>query len=101
MLLTALLIIGPAVLVMLGLGELYIHFGSSAQVQLVLLEIDAVVVGIVGQAAVETPRRPERRARLLDFPGCPLSLDLLDQCDRSGQRRARLQRKGAGLAHHG
>ncbi len=51
MLTAALFFIGPAVLIMLGLGELYRHFGASHQVQLVLLGMDAAVVGIVAQAA--------------------------------------------------
>jgi chromate transporter len=52
MLLAALLFIGPAVLIMLGLGELYRHVGTNHQIQLVLLGMDAAVVGIVAQAAV-------------------------------------------------
>jgi chromate transporter len=53
MLLAALLFIGPAVLVMLGLAELYLHIGVDRQVQLVLLGVDAAVVGIVARAAVD------------------------------------------------
>jgi chromate transporter len=53
MLLAALLFIGPAVLVMLGLAELYLHIGADRQVQLVLLGVDAAVVGIVARAAVD------------------------------------------------
>jgi chromate transporter len=52
MLLTALLFIGPAVLLMLGLGELYRHYGANHQVQLVLLGMDAAVVAIVARAAI-------------------------------------------------
>jgi chromate transporter len=51
MLTAALLFIGPAVLIMLGLGELYRHAGANRQIQLVLLGMDAAVVGIVAQAA--------------------------------------------------
>lgn len=53
MLMAALLFIGPAVLIMLGLAELYLHFGANHQVQLVLLGVDAAVVGIVARAAVD------------------------------------------------
>ncbi|HWF58530.1 MAG TPA: chromate efflux transporter, partial [Candidatus Dormibacteraeota bacterium] len=53
MLLAALLFIGPAVLVMLGLAELYLHVGADRHVQLVLLGVDAAVVGIVARAAVD------------------------------------------------
>lgn len=53
MLMAALLFIGPAVLIMLGLAELYLHVGANHQVQLVLLEVDAAVVGIVARAAVD------------------------------------------------
>ncbi len=53
MLMAALLFIGPAVLVMLGLAELYRNFGANHQVQLVLLGVDAAVVGIVARAAVD------------------------------------------------
>jgi chromate transporter len=53
MLLAALLFIGPAVLVMLGLAELYLHVGADRSVQLVLLGVDAAVVGIVARAAVD------------------------------------------------
>jgi chromate transporter len=52
MLMAALLFIGPAVLLMLGLGELYRQVGANHQVQLVLLGMDAAVVGIVARAAV-------------------------------------------------
>ena len=51
MLTAAVLFIGPAVLIMLGLGELYRHVGANHQIQLVLLGMDAAVVGIVAQAA--------------------------------------------------
>jgi chromate transporter len=53
MLLAALLFIGPAVVMMLGLAELYLHFGGDRRVQLVLLGVDAAVVGIVARAAVD------------------------------------------------
>jgi chromate transporter len=53
MLLAALLFIGPAVLVMLGLAELYLRIGPDRHVQLVLLGVDAAVVGIVARAAVD------------------------------------------------
>jgi chromate transporter len=53
MLMAALLFIGPAVLIMLGLAELYLRFGANHQVQLVLLGVDAAVVGIVARAAVD------------------------------------------------
>ena len=53
MLMAALLFIGPAVLIMLGLAELYRHVGANHQVQLVLLGVDAAVVGIVARAAVD------------------------------------------------
>jgi chromate transporter len=53
MLLAALLFIGPAVLIMLGLSEVYLHVGANHQVQLVLLGVDAAVVGIVARAAVD------------------------------------------------
>ncbi len=52
MLWAALLFIGPAVLIMLGLGELYRHVGTNHQIQLVLLGMDAAVVGIVAHAAL-------------------------------------------------
>ena len=52
MLAAATLFIGPAVLIMLGLGELYRHVGANHQVQLVLIGMDAAVVGIVAQAAI-------------------------------------------------
>lgn len=53
MLLAALLFIAPAVLVMLGLGELYLHFGAARRVQEVLLGVDAAVVGVVARAALD------------------------------------------------
>jgi chromate transporter len=53
MLLAALLFIGPAVLIMLGLAEVYLHVGANHQVQLVLLGVDAAVVGIVARATVD------------------------------------------------
>jgi chromate transporter len=53
MLVAASLFIGPAVLIMLGLGELYRHAGSSHQLQLILIGVDAGVVGIVARAAVD------------------------------------------------
>lgn len=53
MLLAAVLFIGPAVLVMLGLAELYLHIGPDRHVQLVLLGVDAAVVGIVARAAID------------------------------------------------
>ena len=53
MLLAALLFIGPAVLIMLGVAELYLHYGANHQVQLVLLGVDAAVVGIIARAAVD------------------------------------------------
>jgi chromate transporter len=53
MLMAALLFIGPAVLIMLGLAELYRHVGANHQVQLALLGVDAAVVGIVARAAVD------------------------------------------------
>jgi chromate transporter len=77
MLLTALLFIGPAVLVMLGLAELYIHFGSSAQVQLVLLGIDAAVVGIVARAAVDLSALGRRGIVELGIAAAALAAGLL------------------------
>jgi chromate transporter len=77
MLLTALLFIGPAVLVMLGLAELYIHFGSSAQVQLVLLGIDAAVVGIVARAAVDLSALGRRGIVELAIAAAALAAGLL------------------------
>jgi chromate transporter len=53
MLLAALLFIGPAVVIMLGLAELYLHYGANHQVELVLLGVDAAVVGIIARAAVD------------------------------------------------
>ncbi|MGA7989099.1 MAG: chromate efflux transporter [Candidatus Dormiibacterota bacterium] len=53
MLMAALLFIGPAVLIMLGLAEFYRHVGANHQVQLVLLGVDAAVVGIVARAALD------------------------------------------------
>jgi chromate transporter len=52
MLAAALLFIGPAVLIMIGLGEVYQHVGANHQVQLALLGMSAAVVGIVAQAAI-------------------------------------------------
>jgi chromate transporter len=52
MLMAALLFITPAVLIMLGLGELYRHAGANHQVQLVLIGMEAAVVGIVARAAI-------------------------------------------------
>jgi chromate transporter len=65
MLLAALLFIGPAVLIMLGLAEVYRHVGANHQVQLVLLGVDAAVVGIVARAAVDLAAF--RRRNLLDI----------------------------------
>lgn len=77
MLLTALLFISPAVLVMLGLAELYIHFGSGAQVQLVLLGIDAAVVGIVARAAVDLSALGRRGIVELAIAAAALAAGLL------------------------
>jgi chromate transporter len=65
MLLAAVLFIGPAVLIMLGLAEVYRHVGSNHQVQLVLLGVGAAVVGIVARAAVDLAAL--RRRNLLDI----------------------------------
>jgi chromate transporter len=53
MLLAALLFIGPAVVVMLVLAEIYLHAGADRHVQLILLGVDAAVVGIVARAAID------------------------------------------------
>jgi chromate transporter len=62
MLLTGALFIGPAVIVMLILGEVYLHIGANQHVQLVLLGVDAAVVGIVARAAVDLSALAQRGA---------------------------------------
>lgn len=78
MLMTALLFIGPAVLVMLGLGELYVHFGANHQVQLVLLGVDAAVVGIVAKAVVDLAALRRRGLVGLLIGGAALALGIAE-----------------------
>jgi chromate transporter len=59
--LTALLFIGPAVLCMLALGELYLHVAARRQVAAALLGIDAAVVAILVRAVVDLSRLGLRR----------------------------------------
>ncbi len=63
MLVAAALFIGPAVLVMLVLGEVYLHIGTGHAVATVLLGVEAAVVAIVARAAFDlallAARRPE------------------------------------------
>ena len=64
MLVAALLFIGPAVLIMLGLAEVYRHVGANHEVQLVLLGVDAAVVGIVApRGGRPLTAEPARRGR--------------------------------------
>ena len=65
MLLTALLFIGPAVLCMVVLGELYHHVAGRRQVAAALLGIDAAVVAILARAVVDLSRLGPRRPRTL------------------------------------
>lgn len=60
----ALLFIGPAVLIMLGLGELYVRGGGGSSVERLLLGVEAAVVGIVAAATVDLARAGERRVDL-------------------------------------
>jgi chromate transporter len=61
MALTALLFIGPAVLCMLALGELYLHLAARRQVAAALLGVDAAVVAILARAVVDLSRLGLRR----------------------------------------
>jgi chromate transporter len=61
--LTGLLFIGPAVLCMLALGELYLHVAARRQVAAALLGIDAAVVAILARAVVDLSRLGLRRPR--------------------------------------
>jgi chromate transporter len=77
MLMAALLFIGPAVLIMLGLSELYLHFGANHQVQLILLGVDAAVVGIVARAAIDLSRLSQRRVVGITIACVALTVALL------------------------
>jgi chromate transporter len=59
--LTALLFIGPAVLCMLALGEVYLHVAARRQVAAALLGVDAAVVAILVRAVVDLSRLGLRR----------------------------------------
>ncbi|HEY2704307.1 MAG TPA: chromate efflux transporter [Candidatus Dormibacteraeota bacterium] len=56
MALTAVLFIGPAVLCMLALGELYLHLAGRRQIAAALLGVDAAVVAILARAVLDLSR---------------------------------------------
>ncbi|HYL70949.1 MAG TPA: chromate efflux transporter [Candidatus Dormibacteraeota bacterium] len=77
MLLTALLFIGPAVAVMLVLSELYQRVGTDRSVQLVLLGVEAAVVGVLARAAVDLSALPRRRWANLGIAAAALACGVL------------------------
>lgn len=72
----ALLFIGPAVLIMLVLGELYVRGGAGSTVERLLLGVQAAVVGIVAAAAVDLARAGERRVDLAVAAAIGLALGI-------------------------
>ncbi|HEV7467502.1 MAG TPA: chromate efflux transporter [Candidatus Dormibacteraeota bacterium] len=76
MALAALLFIGPAVLCMLALGELYLHLAGRRQIAAALLGVDAAVVAILVRAILDLSRLGLRRwqTALIGAAGCAASL---------------------------
>jgi chromate transporter len=76
MALAALLFIGPAVLCMLALGELYLHLAGRRQIAAALLGVDAAVVAILVRAVLDLSRLGLRRRQsaLIGAAGCAASL---------------------------
>lgn len=76
MALAALLFIGPAVLCMLALGELYLHLAGRRQIAAALLGVDAAVVAILVRAVLDLSRLGLRRwqTALIGAAGCAASL---------------------------
>ena len=72
----AVLFIGPAVVLMLGLGELYVHGGGGSTVERLLLGVEAAVVGIVAAATLDLARGGIRRADLAAAAAVGLGLGI-------------------------
>jgi len=76
LLLSGALFILPAMLLMLGFGWVYVHFGASTLLQAILVGVRPVVVGIVAWAVVDLGRRlvVEVPLGMLAATVCALSL---------------------------
>jgi chromate transporter len=77
LLLSGVLFIAPAMLLMLGFGWLYLHFGTSTLLQAALHGVRPVVVGIVAWAVLDLGRRLLRGVPLSVLAAATCALSLL------------------------